>query len=191
MRSAMVAALGLALFGSVAVLAQAQTGSVATQAVGSRSTAVDADGNIRVPSNYRTAYEFLGSWAVAADRGSGAKQMHIVYASPGAVAAYRKSGRFPDGTVLVKEVYAASTGSMTTGTVSHEQALQGWFVMVANGKNDHSGNKLWGDGWGWSWFDAGNPLKTTSTDYKADCQGCHVPARATQWIYVQGYPVLH
>jgi hypothetical protein len=21
-----------------------------------------------------------------------------------------------------------------------------------------------GDGWGWSWFDAGNPSKTTSTD---------------------------
>jgi hypothetical protein len=117
--------------------------------------------------------------------------MHVVYASPGAAAAYRKSGRFPDGAVLVKEVYAASTSSMTTGTVSHEQTLQGWFVMVADSKSDHPGSKLWGDGWGWSWFDAGNPLKTTSTDYKADCQGCHIPARGTQWIYVQGYPVLH
>jgi hypothetical protein len=191
MKSTIVAALGLALFGSVAVLAQAQTGSATTQTGGGRSAAVDANGNIRVPSNYKTAYEFLGSWSVGADQGSGAKQIHIVYASPGAAAVYRKSGRFPDGTVLVKEVYAASTGSMTTGTVSHEQALQGWFVMVADSKNDHPGNKLWGDGWGWSWFDAGNKLKTTSTDYKTDCQGCHVPARATQWIYVQGYPVLH
>jgi hypothetical protein len=33
-----------------------------------------------------------------------------------------------------------------------------------------------GDGWGWSWFDAYKPLTTTSTNYKLDCQGCHVPA---------------
>jgi Cytochrome P460 len=41
---------------------------------------------------------------------------------------------------------------------------------------------LWGDGWGWSWFDSGNPTKTTSTDFRDDCLGCHVPAQATDWI---------
>jgi hypothetical protein len=29
---------------------------------------VDASGNLRVPGDYRTAYQFLGSWAVAADQ---------------------------------------------------------------------------------------------------------------------------
>ena len=33
-------------------------------------------------------------------------------------------------------------------------------------------------------------VKTTSTDYKADCLPCHEPARASDWIYIQGYPVL-
>ena len=92
--------------------------------------------------------------------------------------------------MLVKEVFEATTGEMATGTVSHAQALKGWFVMVKDSKNSHPGNKLWGDGWGWSWFDQGNPLKTTSTDYKADCQPCHVPARASDWVYVSGYPPL-
>jgi hypothetical protein len=46
---------------------------------------------------------------------------------------------------------------------------------------------LWGNGWGWSWFDAANPSKTTSTDYKVNCLPCHQPARASDWIYVQGY----
>ena len=82
------------------------------------------------------------------------------------------------------------TGKMQTGTVSHAEVLKGWFVMVKDGKNSHSGNPLWGDGWGWSWFDADKPLKTTSTNYKADCQGCHVPAQSTDWIYVNGYPAL-
>ena len=43
---------------------------------------------------------------------------------------------------------------------------------------------------GMSWFDADEPLKTTSTDYHTVCQGCHVPAKASDWIYVNGYPVL-
>jgi hypothetical protein len=151
---------------------------------------VDANGNLRVPVDYRTAYQFLGSWAVAADQVQGSKEIHVVYASPGTIAAYRKDGRFPDGSVLVKEVIEAITGSMTTGNVSHANILKGWFVMMKDSKNSHPDNKLWGDGWGWSWFDAAAPSKTTSTNYKVDCQTCHVPARASDWIYVQGYPAL-
>ena len=116
--------------------------------------------------------------------------MHEVFASPGAIDAYRESGQFPDGTVLVKEVYGTSTAGMTTGTVSHATRLKGWFVMVRDSGNTRPGNPLWGDGWGWSWFDAGKPLKTTSTDYRTACKGCHLPAQSTNWIYVDGYPVL-
>ena len=93
--------------------------------------------------------------------------------------------------MLVKEVFAAATQPMTTGTVTHAQQLKGWFVMVRDSSNSHPGNPLWGDGWGWSWFDADKPLKTTSTNYKVDCQTCHIPAKATDWIYVSGYPTLH
>jgi cytochrome b len=151
--------------------------------------AADADGDLHVPGGYRTTYQFLGSWAIAADQDKGAKEIHVVYASPGALAAYQKAGHFPDGAVLVKEVYAAATAPMATGTVSHEETLKGWFVMVKDAAGRHSG-KLWGDGWGWSWFDAGNPVRTTSTDYKTDCRGCHVPAQSSDWVYVGGYPPL-
>jgi hypothetical protein len=114
---------------------------------------VDTSGNLRVPGDYRTAYQFLGSWAVSADQGTGSKEIHVVYASPCAAAAYRKNGRFTDGSVLVKEVFETTTGAMTTGTVSHAQTLKGWFVLMKDSKNSHPGNKLWGNGWGWSWFD--------------------------------------
>jgi len=150
----------------------------------------DAAGNLHVPSNYRTNYQFLGSWSVAQDQGAGAKEMHIVYASPGTAEAYRKSGKFPEGAVLVKEVYGAETAPMTTGTVSHVQTLKGWFVLIKATKNPHPDNKLWGDGWAWSWFDADKPQKTTSTDYHTDCLTCHVPAKDTDWIYIQGYPLF-
>jgi Cytochrome P460 len=154
------------------------------------TSVVDASGNLHVPADYRTNYQMLGSWAVAADDGQGSKELHVVYASPGTIAAFRESGHFPDGAALVKEVFDAATEQMTTGTVSRAKTLKGWFIMVKDGVGRHAGNKLWGDGWGWSWFDAANPSMTTSTDYKTDCQSCHVPARASDWIYVAGYPPL-
>lgn len=151
---------------------------------------VDAKGNLHVPSNYRQDYEYLGSWAIAADSGSGSKQIHEVYASPGTIAAYRKTGKFPNGATLVKEVFATQTSAMTTGTVSRVGKLQGWFVMVKDNKGDHPGNPLWAHGWGWSWFDARKPGKTTSTSFQANCQACHTPARNTDWVYTQGYAPL-
>jgi hypothetical protein len=182
-------AIGVTLIaGSVGVLAQMNGAASSGGPVGTK--VVDANGNLRVPENYRTVYQALGSWAIAADGGSGSKQIHDVYASPGTIDAFRETGRFPDGAVLIKEVFATSTSDMTTGTVSHADKLKGWFVMVKDGKKSHPGNALWGDGWGWSWFDADKPLKTTSTNYKSDCQGCHVPAHSTDWIYVSGYPAL-
>lgn len=151
---------------------------------------VDDKGNMRVPADYRTAYQMLGTWAVAASDGPGSKELHVVYASPGTIAAYRKDGRFPDGAVLVKEVFKATTQPMTTGTVSSAGTLAGWFVMVKDDSSRFPGNKLWGDGWGWAWFDASDSGKTASTDYKTDCQACHLPAKASDWIYTHGYPPL-
>jgi len=115
---------------SLVLLAVWQAG-VTAATKGPRTEAVaDANGNLRVPAVYRTAYQFLGSWAVAADQGQGSKEVHVVYASPGTISAYRKSGRIPDGSVLVKEVFEATTGAMTTGNVSHAKILKGWFVMM-------------------------------------------------------------
>ena len=179
-----IGAVGLLVLASLA--AYGQINPAATHP----ATAVDAKGNLRVPADYRTSYQFLGSWAVADAVGKAPDQLHIVYASPGTISAYRGDKRFPDGSVLVKEVFQTATGTMKTGIVSRTQTLKGWFVMVKDSKDSHPGNALWGDGWAWSWFDADDPSKTTSTNYRVNCLPCHVPARATDLIYVQGYPPL-
>src|SRR5712671_6343751 len=186
----------------VAVIAGGQMGSFAANGESKAEAVTDTKGNLHVPEAYRTTYEFLGTWAVAADQGQGSQELHGVYASPGTIAAYRKDGHFPDGTVLVKEVHFAATSQMTTGTVSHADKLRGWFVMMKDSSGRYPGNNMWGDGWGWSWFDAASPstpsLKlplpgggvATSTDYRENCKACHQPAQATDWIYVDGYPPL-
>jgi len=190
MKTASVTVISIA--GISTVIAVAANGQMTTAPSSGlqTETVADATGNLHVPDGYRATYQFLGSWAVAADQGQGSKEVHLVYASPGTVSAYRKDGHFPDGAVLVKEVFQASTGPMTTGTVSHVETLKGWFVMMRDNIGRHPGNALWGDGWGWSWFDAANPSKTTSTDYRVNCKSCHVPAQASDWVYVGGYPPL-
>src|SRR5262249_61599835 len=123
-------------------------------------------------------------------QGPAPKSLNAASPPPGTAMAYRNTGVFPDGTVLVKEVFDAATAGMTTGTVSHAATLKGWFVMVKENPARYPDNKLWGEGWGWSWFDAGNPSKTTSTDYKTDCRSCHLPAQTSEWVYVGGYRSL-
>src|SRR5215470_865690 len=111
--------------GLLAILAaHAQTSTPAPGNESKASAVVDASGNLRVPDAYRVSYQLLGTWAIAADEGAGSKELHIVYASPGTIDAYRRDGRFPDGAVLVKEVYQAATEKKTTGTVSHAENLK-------------------------------------------------------------------
>jgi hypothetical protein len=148
---------------------------------------VDSTGIIRKPADYRDNFQMLGSWTVLDPKGD---QMHFTYASPGAAAYYRKNGKMADGTVLVKEVFGTNHGQMTTGDAHWAARTIQWFVMVKDSKGRYPGNPLWGDGWGWALYKADAPDKQVATDYKKDCLGCHIPAKATDWLYVKGYPVL-
>ena len=116
--------------------------------------------------------------------------LHVVYAPKDAVISYRKTGRFPDGTVLVKELFNGKTEKLTTGRATSAAEPAGYFVMVKDDKNRFPGHSLWGDGWGWSYFEPDDTVAATTKSYTQECLGCHVPARSTDLVYIQGYPVL-
>jgi hypothetical protein len=148
---------------------------------------VDRAGNIRKPDGFRDNYQSLGTYVVLDPKGN---QMHMTYASPGAAETYRRTGKFADGTVLVKEVFGTDHAQMTTGDAHWATGTKVWFVMIKDEKGRYSNKPLWGDGWGWALFKSDAPDKQVATDYRKDCLGCHIPARSTGWVYIQGYPVL-
>jgi len=148
---------------------------------------VDAKGNIRKPADYRDRYQALGVYTVLDPKGN---EMHYTYASPGTAEFYRKNKKFADGTVLVKEVLATSHAQLTTGDAHWAQGTKVWFVMIKDEKGRFPGNPLWGNGWGWALFKSDAPDTQIATDFKKDCLGCHIPAQDTDWVYVNGYPVL-
>jgi hypothetical protein len=149
---------------------------------------VDKDGNLAKPVDYRDKYETLGTYVVLDPAGN---QMHMTYASPGAAEYFRQNGKFADGTVLVKEVFGTEHAQMTTGDAHWASGTKVWFVMIKDDKGRYTNSKLWGDGWGWALYKSDAPDKQVAVSYKKDCQGCHIPAQKTDWIYTQGYPVLH
>ncbi len=152
---------------------------------------VSADGAIRLPSNFRTDYVMLGAWSVAGDADTGgAVGLHVVYAPRSAVEGYRKTGKFPDGTVLVKELFKGKTETLTTGEATSAAGPAGHFVMVKDTKGRFPGNPLWGDGWGWAFFKPGETTKTATKDYKGECLACHEPVRSTDLVYDYAYPIL-
>ena len=157
-------------------------------------------GAIRVPDNY-SLWPTLGVWSLG-KKGSnwGTKEYHIVYTQPETIKYYQRYKKYPDGAVLVKELMNTETMSMTTSpVVSHATTIKGWFVLVRDTQERFKESPLWGDGWGWSFFEADNPIKSVSKNYQEDCIGCHLPARdlapaeadySDKWTYSFGYPVL-
>jgi hypothetical protein len=124
------------------------------------------------------------------DPEGGAPGFHNVFTQPGTVEAYRETGAFPDGAVIVKELFETATEEMTTGRVSHAHEVVGWFVMIKDAKGRFQDYGLWGNGWGWALFNADAPSTTVTEDFEAECIACHVPTEETGWIYVNGYPDL-
>ena len=117
----------------------------------------------------------------------------MVYTEQASALAFRRTGKFPDGATIVKELRAGHADNYTTGTgVSYAtDGLKQWFVMVKDAEGRFESNPLWGDGWGWALFKPDQRSKNVATNYKTDCLGCHIPAKSTDWVYTQAYPTLH
>jgi len=167
-------------------------GSATADDQGGFQISVGENGSIHLPNvDFRRDWTALGTWAIAAEEGTqGSEGFHTVYTQPDSVTFFRKTGNFPDGTILIKELYEAITEEMTTGTVSRIKETTGWFVMVKDSKGRYPNNPSWGDGWAWAQFDADDRKNSISTSYKDDCLSCHEPAKNTDWVYLEGYPVL-
>lgn len=173
----------------IAISAFTVLASQSLNAADSFSPYVDEKGNISLPEDFHINMVHMGSWFAPE---GGASGFHEVYTEASTVLHYRETGMFPDGATLIKELRASESGDYTTGPgINHATtAIKQWFVMIKDTKGRFPDNAIWGDGWGWALYKPDNRDQNVSTDYKKDCLGCHVPAKDTDWIYIEAYPVL-
>jgi hypothetical protein len=114
------------------------------------------------------------------------KNFHSVYLHPAAWTAYQKTGKFPEGTVLMMEIYSAGEQE----SINRAGAFANEFLRVEGAVKDSRRF----DG-GWAYFDFGGPvtggLKDVSTAFaKERCWACHNEHAETDNVFTQFYPWL-
>jgi cytochrome P460 len=153
---------------------------------------VDKAGNISLPTDYRATWTHIGSWLVA-DKKAPGHGFHDVYMQPEAAAYYRNTQQYADGTVMIKEVRKLEEAFKTTGKAQWAGDIKVWFVMVKDTQGRFKDNLHWADGWGWALFEnkeKAETLKNVSVGYEITCKGCHLPAKQTDSVFIEGYPTL-
>jgi hypothetical protein len=159
---------------------------------------VDEKGTITLPSGFESSWVHLGTWIVTSQAAAGpsaggithANGLHEVYTQPDSLKAFKATGSWPDGTVLVLDVRPVLWDDMPTGHVMYAGDEAEAAVMIKDSQGRFKDHPNWGKGWGWALFKSGEPQKVISKDHQIDCLGCHEVAGDSDFVFVQGYPVL-
>jgi hypothetical protein len=149
-----------------------------------------ADGKLKQPVGYRK-WVYIGTPVTPNDMNDGEAsfpEFHEVYMDPESFAHYEKTGKFRDGTVLVKELSSVGSKEAPSG----KGYFQGEFTGLEAAIKD---SKRFKDEPGYTaYFSFGHkyPLKTeVAKNAVASCNQCHQDnAKETDWVFSKYYPVL-
>jgi hypothetical protein len=188
-------ALVIALIGAGAVIFHNKP--VAAQAKPSGGAVFTPDGKMKLPTGYRD-WVFIGSPLTPNALNNGKAnfpEYHNVYVERRNFDAYQKTGTFPEGTVLVKELALILNPTFPDGSRT-EPSGRGYFDGAFNGMDvSVKDSKKFSKTNGWGYFTFGHHAlpyaQTAAESSAAECAGCHLANVAqTDMTWVQFYPIL-
>lgn len=159
----------------------------------------NADGKVQQPKNWRQ-WIFVGTPLTpnALNDGKAAfPEFHNVYIEPGAYAHYARTGNFPEGTQIAKELVMirAPDGANPDGSTNEVSGVgyfQGEFVGLELTVKDTK--RFASEPGGWAYFSFGHkgqPYTRTAAAFPTkSCNACHEAAAAQDFVFTQFYPVL-
>jgi Cytochrome P460 len=156
-----------------------------------------SDGKLQLPTGYRR-WVFVGGPVTPNGLNNGKAnfpEFHNVYIQAQNVDAYLKTGSFPEGTVIVKELTRVLDPTFPDGS-RIEPSGRGFFNGEFNGIDETvKDSKRFSKTNGWGFFTFGHhPLpydKTAAEQPVTVCAGCHIANVAkTDMTWVQFYPML-
>ena len=193
-RSAIITIVA-ALLASVVTIAGFETGARA-QSDQPWAPKWNAAGELILPSGYHQ-WVFLGSPLTPNALNGGSApfpEYHNVYVHPDVYKAYRQTGEWPDGTIMLKELQLSQPGTNADGS-SVEVSGRGYFPAALNGIDiSVKDSKRFADSNGWGFFNFGHhpppyPEAAAAQPIEA-CAGCHA-ANATKMVFSKFYgPIL-
>jgi hypothetical protein len=151
----------------------------------------DKEGNLARPEGFRE-WIYVGTPLTPNDMNKGKApfpEFHSVYIDPASWKHYKKTGKFRDGTILVKELISVGSKEAASGKGYFMGEYLGLEATVKDVKRyaKEPGN--------WAYFSFttghGEPLKDKAPALPTSaCNACHDANAAEDWIFTQYYPVL-
>jgi len=152
-------------------------------------------GELILPKNWRE-WVFVGDpFTPNALNGgkAGFPEFHNVYIEPGSYEIYKKTGKFPEGTIMFKELQLTIPGTYPDGS-RKEPSGRGYFPGKFNGADvTIKDTKRYAstDGWGYYNFHHYEPkARTAKLQPKDKCAFCHIASAKKDDVWTQFYPLL-
>jgi hypothetical protein len=164
--------------------------AAAADSVSAAPVEFTSDGKLKRPVGYRK-WVYVGEVVTPNDMNDGEAsfpEFHSVYMDPESFAEYEKTGKYPDGTVLIKELSSVGSKKAPSGNGYFQGEFTGLEAAIKDSKrfSDEPGN--------WAYFSFGHkyPLKAeASKNAAAACNQCHeINAKKDDWVFSKDYPVL-
>lgn len=150
---------------------------------------ISSDGKLQQPEGYRE-WVYVGTPLTPNDLNppeASFPEFHNVYIDPVSWDIYKESGKFRDGTILVKELVSVGTKNAVSGNGYFMGDYLGLEATIKSSTYfpDEPGN--------WAYFSFGHsyPLAKTAEAFPANaCNACHEASAADDFVFTQHYPVL-
>jgi hypothetical protein len=180
---------------AIGVLLMAAT-AVSPQS-GDKGPVFTSDGSLVLPSGFRS-WVFIGGPITPNGLNDGHApfpEFHSVYIEKENFRYYQKNGKFPEGTVMVKELALVQGAGHSDGSIDSASgrgyfpgSLSGLDVMVKDSKRFGGTND-------WGFFTFGHhalPYEAVAKESSSkECASCHIAFVAkTDMVWVQYYPLL-
>lgn len=149
----------------------------------------DHNGELVKPVGYRR-WIYVGAPLTPHDMNHGQAtfpEFHSVYIDPRSYDHYEKTGKFRDGTVMIKELVRVGAKQATSGHGYFMGDFTGLEVLMKDRQRfqDQPGH------WGFFSFGHEYPLKPKATIQPvASCSTCHSASADDDFVFTQYYPVL-
>ena len=180
---ALAAAIPLLVIGALFAL------PAPTQPAPPQDVQFDSSGGLLQPTGYRE-WVYVGTPLTPNDMNGGDApfpEFHSVYINTKAWQAYKRTGKFPDGTVVVKELLSVGSKQASSG----KGYFMGEFIGLEAAVKD---SKRFPEEPGyWAYFSFGHsyPLASkTKAQITASCAACHQALAVDDMVLTQYYPVL-
>ncbi len=180
----------LALVGGLVLLLGLATTTSLAEKEKRRVYKFNSAGELIQPTGYRE-WIFVGTPLTPNELNNGKApfpEFHAVYIHKSAYKKWKKTGAFPDGTILMKELISVGSKQAASGKGYFMGEYLGLEATIKDSKRFKNEPGYWAY---FSFTQEGKPPKKTAKAFPTGkCNLCHQSFAKDDWVFTQYYPVL-